>query len=52
VGNADLATGAVDSSKVADGSLTGADVQNRGLSDSDIGSPAQVIGANIPTRRW
>ncbi len=43
----DLATGAVDSTKVADGSLTGSDVANRGLSDFDIGSPAQVSNADI-----
>jgi hypothetical protein len=46
--NADLGYGAVNESKVQYGSLTGFSIQNRGLSDSDIGSPAQVPGADIP----
>jgi hypothetical protein len=48
VRNEDLGFGSVDSSKVADDSITGTDVQNRGLSDGDIGTPAQVNGADIP----
>jgi hypothetical protein len=47
--NADLGFGAVDGSKVQFGSLTGTEIQNRGLSDSDIGSPAQIPGADLPT---
>jgi hypothetical protein len=49
VQNADLGFGAVDASKVQFGSLTGTEIQNRGLSDSDIGSPAQILGADLPT---
>jgi hypothetical protein len=49
VTSAKLGASAVDSSKVLDNSLTGADVLNRGLSDSDIGSPAQVNGADLPS---
>ena len=47
IGGGDLGSGSVSADTVLDGSLTGQDVENRGLSDSDIGSPAQISGADI-----
>jgi hypothetical protein len=48
VASSDLAFGAVSSDNIADNSVTGADILNRGLSDGDIGSPAQVNAADLP----